>query len=267
MRQYISFLRLAVMKGLQYRVAAIAGVFTQFFFGFIFIMIFEAFYAYSNVVQPIQLTQLIQMVWLQQAFLVFIMLWHRDSELYNMIVSGNIAYELCRPTNLYHYWYARLLGSRLAGAILRCLPIIILALFMPEPYRLYPPENISVLLLFIATLTGAVLITVCISMFIYISIFYTLSPTGSFLVAGILGEFFAGLIIPIPLMPKALQTLTAFLPFRYFGDLPFRIYSGNIPLQDGIEGFMIQMIWIGILSILGNRWMKTATKRVVVHGG
>lgn len=267
MKQYISFLKLSIMKGLQYRVAAIAGIFTQFFFGFIFIMVFEAFYTYSTKQQPIELSQLIQMVWLQQSFLVFIMLWHRDTDLYNMITSGDIAYELCRPTNLYHYWYARLLGSRLAGAILRCLPILLFAAMVPEPYRLYLPQDWQTLILFGFTLIGALLLVVSISMLIYLSIFYTLSPTGSFLIAGIVGEFFAGLIIPIPLMPAFLQTITAFLPFRYFGDLPFRIYSGNIPFEEGLIGLLIQCVWIVLLFSMGKAWMNKAISRVIVQGG
>lgn len=267
MKQYLTFLKISIIKGIQYKIAAIAGIFTQFFFGLLFIMIFEAYYAYSTKTQPIELNQLIQMIWLQQSFLVFIMLWYRDSELYEMITSGNIAYELCRPTNLYHYWYSRLLGQRLAGALLRCIPIIILASLVPEPYTLHLPADVTTLLLFIITLIGALLLIVALSMLIYISIFYTLSPAGSFLMIAVIGEFFAGLTIPVPLMPKGLQVLCYILPFRYTADLPFRIYSGNISASEGIIGFGVQLLWLILLLVGGQLWMKKAISRVVVQGG
>ena len=206
------------MKGLQYRIAALAGMGTQLFFGFLFIMIFQAFYMSTDTVQAISFHQLVQVVWLQQSFLIFIMLWYRDSELYDLITNGNIAYELCRPTDLYNYWYARLIGQRLSGALLRFLPILIVASLLPEPYKLSLPADPLTFVLFIITLLLGLILMIAVSMFIYISVFYTLSPTGSLLIFAVFGEFFAGLTIPIPLMPKALQIVTYLLPFRYSSD-------------------------------------------------
>lgn len=266
MKQYLSFFRMSMMKGLQYRIAALAGISTQFFFGFIFIMIFQAFYA-SGIEADITLTQLVQTVWLQQSFLLFIMLWYRDSELFKMIISGNIAYELCRPTNLYNYWYARLIGQRVSGVALRFLPILIVASLLPKPYNLILPDSFLTLMLFILTLILGLFLIIAISMFIYISVFYTLSPTGSTLIFAVFGEFLAGLTIPIPLMPKWLQIITYALPFRYTADLPFRIYAGHIGHTEAYYSIFMQVIWIVLLVGLGQLWMKQALKRVIVQGG
>lgn len=267
MKQYFTFFRMSLMKGFQYRIAAIAGMGTQLFFGFLFIMIFEAFYLNSNSIQPISLNQLIQVVWLQQSFLLFIMLWMRDTDLFNMITSGNIAYELCRPTHLYTYWYSKLLGQRLSGSLLRFLPIILVASLLPKPYNLtFPPDLITFLLFLITLILGLILI-VSLSMLIYISIFYTLSPTGSFLLFAVFGEFFAGLTIPVPLMPTWLKTIAYCLPFRYTSDLPFRIYAGNISLNESIISIFVQIFWILLLITFGKWWMTNALKRVVVQGG
>lgn len=267
MRQYISFFKMSLMKGLQYRVAALAGIATQFFFGFVFIMIFQAFYTFATAKPDISLEQLVQMVWLQQSFLMFIMLWFRDPELYDMITSGNIAYELCRPTSLYKYWFSRLLGQRLSGAILRFLPILLIASIMPAPYTLKLPDNLLTLLLFIITLLLGLLLVIAMSMLIYISVFYTLSPTGSFLLFAVFGEFLGGATIPIPLMPKWLQSLCYVLPFRYSSDLPFRLYAGHITHQEAYFSIAIQLFWICILGMIGHLWMKQALKRVIVQGG
>lgn len=266
MKQYLSFFRMSVMKGLQYRVSALAGIFTQFSFGFIFIMIYEAFYANTGT-HPIELSEVIQMIWLQQSFLVFIMLWFRDPELYLMILKGNIAYELCRPTNIYNYWYARLIGQRLSGALLRSLPIMLMAFFLPAPYTLKLPPSLTAALLFCITLFLSLFIIVCVSMFIYISIFYTKSPIGSFLFASVFGEFFSGLMIPIPLMPTWLREICYVLPFRYAVDLPFRVYTNHIKTDEAIISIGIQIFWIIFLYALGRIWMKKALKQIVILGG
>lgn len=267
MRTYYSLFKMRLLKGLQYRVAAIAGVSTQFFWGFMYIMIYEAFYSSTSTPQPISLRELIQVVWLQQSFLVLIMLWYRDNELINLITSGNIAYELCRPIDFYNFWYAKLIAQRLSGALLRCFPIIIVASLLPYPYNFSLPPSFISFVLFLITLTLGLILVVAISMLIYISIFYTMSGTGSLLIFGVFGEFLSGLVIPIPLMPEGLKKVVYMLPFRYTSDLPFRIYAGNIGVHEALIGILIQFFWIFILICLGKLWMKKALRRVVIQGG
>ncbi|CRK85150.1 ABC transporter permease [Neobacillus massiliamazoniensis] len=267
MRVYLSVLKLRLLYGMQYRVAALAGVVTQFFWGFIMIMVFEAFYEHTSKIPPISLTQLINYIWLQQAFLAFIMLWFRDNELMEMITSGNIAYELCRPCELYGFWYAKLLAQRLSSALLRCFPILLVSFFLPKPYNLTLPPSLSAFLLFLSALLLGLFLLVAISMFIYISVFVTLSPMGSLLVFGVLGEFFAGLVIPIPLMPAWLQQIANILPFRWTADFPFRVYSGQIPQHDAIIGILIQLVYLLFLVWLGRIALNSVLKKVVVQGG
>jgi len=267
MKVYISVLKLRLSMGMQYRAAALAGVATQFFWGFISIMVFEAFYKHAAHTPPISLKELIQYIWLQQAFLVFVMMWFRDNELFDLITSGNIAYELCRPSGLYGFWYAKLLAQRLSSAFLRCFPILIVACLLPKPYNLEPPPDITAFLLFLSALLLGLLLLVAISMFLYISVFITLSPIGSLLVFGVLSEFFAGLVIPVPLMPIWLQKIAYVLPFRWTADFPFRVYSGHIPEQEAIIGILIQLAFLTVLVLLGRAALNGVLKKVVVQGG
>ncbi|WP_066390411.1 ABC transporter permease [Neobacillus mesonae] len=267
MKVYLSVLKLRLGMGMQYRTAALAGVATQFFWGFIMIMVFEAFYEHASSTPPISLKELTQYIWLQQAFLVFVMMWFRDNELFDLITSGNIAYELCRPNGLYGFWYAKLLAQRLSSAILRCFPILIIAYFLPDPYNLEFPHSISAFLLFVSSLFLGLFLLVSISMFLYISVFITLSPMGSLLVFGVLSEFFAGLIIPVPLMPDWLQKIANVLPFRWTADFPFRVYSGNIPEHEAAIGLLVQMAYLLVLILLGRKALNGVLKKVVVQGG
>ncbi|TFE31578.1 ABC transporter permease [Cohnella luojiensis] len=267
MKAYLSVFRLRLANGLQYRSAALAGIATQFFWGFIIIMVFEAFYNQSPVTPPISLSQLITYVWLQQAFLAFIMLWFRDNELFQLITSGNIAYELCRPSGIYGFWYAKLLAQRLASAALRCLPILIVAVFLPQPYRLSVPVDMATAVLFIIALLLGLFILVAISMLIYISTFVTMSAAGSLLMFGVIGEFLAGMVIPIPLMPSWLQSIVNVLPFRLTADFPFRVYSGHIPKWEALEIIPLQLLWLAALVAIGKYAMGKALRRVVVQGG
>lgn len=267
MKAYTSVFKLRLANGLQYRTAALAGIATQFFWGFVIIMVFEAFYSGATAQPPISLTQLITYVWLQQAFLAFVMLWFRDNELFQLITTGNIAYELCRPSGIYGLWYAKLLAQRLASALLRSLPIVAVAFILPQPYRMPLPSDPFALLLFIVALILGLLMIVSLSMLMYISVFVTLSPAGSLLMFGVIGEFLAGMVIPVPLMPSWLQSIVYVLPFRWTADFPFRVYSGHIPKEEALAGIAIQLIWFLVLVGLGRLAMARALRRVVVNGG
>jgi ABC-2 type transport system permease protein len=267
MNAYISVWKLRFINGLQYRAAALAGMATQLFFGFIFIMIFVAFYSQSTVQPPISLKDLVVYVWLQQIFLAFIMLWFRDNEIFQLITSGNIAYELCRPCSIYPFWYAKLLAQRLSSAILRCFPILVVVLVLPQPYRMSLPPSLTALVLFILTLVLGLLVIVAISMLIYISVFWTMSPTGSTLMISVAGEFFAGMVIPVPLMPLWLQKIAYLLPFRWTADFPFRVYSGQIGQAEALWGVLVQLLWLVILIGVGIWSLRKALRQVVVQGG
>lgn len=267
MKAYVSVFRLRLTNGMQYRTAALAGVATQFFWGFIIIMVFEAFYSGAATKLPISLKQLITYVWLQQAFLAFVMLWFRDNELFQLITTGNIAYELCRPSGIYGLWFAKLLAQRLASALLRCFPILLVALFLPEPYRLPLPIDPAAFLLFLFALLFGLLMIVSLSMLMYISVFVTLSPAGSLLMFGVIGEFLAGMVIPVPLMPEWLQRIVYVLPFRWTADFPFRVYSGHITKEEALIGIGIQLVWLLVLVAVGKMAMAKALRNVVVNGG
>lgn len=267
MKAYWQYFKLNLATGLQYRVAAYAGIATQFFWGFMYLMIFEAFYANTTGNADFSFKQLVNYVWLQQAFLALIMAWFRDNELFSLITNGNLAYELCRPIDLYRFWYAKLLAKRLSSAFLRFAPIIVVALLMPEPYRLNLPQSFGAGLLFVVTMAMGVLIMVSLSMFVYLMTMRTLSGTGALLLFAILGDFLSGSVIPLPLMPNSVRMIIQWLPFRYTADFPFRIYSGHIGLTEGLYGLGMQCFWLVTLFSLGSFWMRHQLKRVVVQGG
>ena len=267
MKPYISLFRVRFLNGLQYRAAALGGLVTQLFWGIMLIFIYKAFYGGAASANGFSYKDLVTFTWLQQAFLAFVMLYDWDGELIDMIVSGGISYELCRPVKIYNIWYIKLLAKRVSTAALRFLPIIAVAFLLPRPYNLSLPQSTLSFLLFLITMLLGVVLLVSVSMLAYISIFKTMSPIGSVSVFGLLGEFFGGSAIPIPLMPDWLQRVCMALPFRWTHDLPFRVYSGHIGVTDAIAGVAVQLIWIIILITTGALLMKRITKLSAVQGG
>lgn len=267
MNKYLSFFRIRIANGLQYRTAAFAGVITQFAWGFMELVMFTAFYKGDICAAPMSFSSLSSYVWLQQAFLALFMFWFWDSDIFEMIQSGNIAYELVRPIDLYTIWYTRNAAMRLSKALLRCLPLILVALLLPAPYHLGVPHTWQSFCLFFLTLALAFGIVVAISILIYIMTMYTLSPVGVRMVVLMVSEFLTGAVIPLPFFPNALRRIVELTPFAYIQNLPFQIYNGNLSGMDCIKPMIIQLIWLAVLIITGKAWMRSALKKIVVQGG
>ncbi|WP_346884189.1 ABC transporter permease [Clostridium sp. UBA4395] len=264
---YISFLKIRFNCDIQYRAAALAGIITQFTWGLMQILLYRAFYISSPEAFPMGLSQLSSYFWLQQAFMNLFMTWFLDSDILESIISGGIAYELCRPLDLYNMWYLKSLSSRFSKTVLRCVPISATAILLPKPYSLSIQINLDVAVAFLISMILGFGVVLAFSMLIYVITFFTLSPIGVRVVALSLMEFLSGGIIPLPFLPDSIRKVVELLPFASMQNTPFRIYSGNIHGSDIVGSILLQLFWLVLLIILGKYLMKRAIHRSIVQGG
>jgi ABC-2 type transport system permease protein len=267
MKKYLAIFRIRFINALQYRAAALAGIVTQFAWGFMEIFAFAAFYRANPDAFPMEFSQTISYIWLQQAFLALfgMFFWERDIEA--SVAEGLIAYEMVRPIGLYGRWFCQASANRLAQAALRCAPILIVAFFLPEPYWMSLPPDAEQLLLFLISAVLSFGVVVSFSMLIYVSLFYTLSSKGVRTIVSVLGEFFAGMIVPLPFFPEPFRAVAEALPFAAMQNMPLRIYGGNIAGADALAGIAFQIFWLAALLLIGRFAMRRALKRVVAQGG
>lgn len=241
MKKYLSFFRLRFSMGLQYRTAALAGMVTQFFWGFMEIMMFSAFYRADADAFPMSFSATASYIWLQQAFLALFAAWVMEDEIFDAIISGNIVYELCRPVRIYRMWYARSIANRLSRALLRCAPILIVAALLPEPYGIAAPADVRHFLLFLVTLFLGLAVTVSFCMLVYVLTFFTVSPQGLRMLFVSAVEFLAGGVIPLPFLPPAVLRVVELLPFASMQNVPLRIYSGSMSDAQMLRAIVLQV--------------------------
>jgi ABC-2 type transport system permease protein len=79
MKAYKAMFRIRFINGLQYRAAALAGLSTQFAWGFMEILAFSAFYRANPGAFPMEFSHLVSYIWIQQAFLALFAVWGNDS--------------------------------------------------------------------------------------------------------------------------------------------------------------------------------------------
>lgn len=265
MRQYLGIFKMQFKGELQYRTKALSGIFTQFFWGIMYIFLYSAFMK-DGIVNGFTAVQMANYVWLGQAFFAFRFV-SLGKNVGKEVTSGDVCYKFTKPIDIYSFWFSEYCGEKLSATLLRFPLITIVAFFLPTGFGMTLPANIWVFLLFLASLIIGFLLTASISMIIVNITFKTLSPKGVATMVTTLCSMLGGGYIPLPLLPQSVQNVLNFLPFRYISDLPFRIYIGNINLTEGLMYTAISLAWLVIMFILGKLLTKKSLKKVIIQGG
>lgn len=265
-KKYLTLFRVRFQNEMQYRVAALAGVCTQFVWGFMEILLFRAFYQGGGEM-PMTFSQLVTYEWLQQAFLALFMLWFWDKDIIDAITGGNIAYELARPMDLYNMWFTRVAAQRIARALLRCLPILLVAFLLPEPYRMSLPVSFGAFLLFVVSTALGLCVVAALTMLVYALTFFTMSASGVRIFAASIAELLSGAVVPLPFFPEKWRLLAELSPFAAVQNLPLRLYSGNLAGDEVLFYLGMQVFWLVALVLLGRILLRRMRRRLVVQGG
>ena len=116
-------------------------------------------------------------------------------------------------------------------------------------------------------MTAALLLGCAITVLVTISMLWTISGEGFFYITATAVTVFSGMVIPLPLFPDWAQPILDFMPFRGLGDVPFRLYTGNIPAGDALPYLAQQAAWTVAMVVAGRWLLARGLRRLVVQGG
>ena len=260
---YFTVFKMRLRMELQYRGAMIGGIACQMFFGLILVALYRALYDSKPQTLPIE--SVATYVWLQQAF--FRMMLASDSELVDKIRSGDIAYDMCRPVDMYGFYYARILAQKLTGSLLRAVPMLVFAFLLPEGWGLALPASPAALLRSLAALALGLF---CVSALENITMGFTmrtLDSRGMQAMLNMLMMTLSGNILPLTLFPDSWQRAITLLPYAQLLDAPIRLYTGETPPAAAPGILLIQAAWTAALAALGVLFWRKNQKRLVIQGG
>ena len=265
MRAFIAVFGARMRTLLRYQTAALAGVGTQFVFGAILLAGRQAYAALPGAPEPLDPAQLATYTWLCQAFFALSpYTTDPDPEIGRMIRDGTVAYELARPVDLHGLWFARQAANRLAPALLRCGPILLVAgLWL----GLRPPANVPTACAFLISLACTVGLVAAWTTWISTTLLWTVSGEGVARIAPVLVMAGSGQLVPLAVFPEPLRTVASWLPFAGMVDIPFSIWTGALAPDRWAPMIGRQVGWTLLLVLLG-RWMLShGLRRLTVQGG
>lgn len=267
MKKYISFFRLRLMACLQYRASYVSGVVTQLPWGLMECFAYMTLHESKSGTLPMELSSIVAYIWLKEAFFMLLTTWNADNDIFDSILTGGISYEMCRPLSIYDMWFARCAGARLATIASRSMPILVVALLLPQPFRLALPGSAARLGLFVLSLLLGAAITIAFCMIIYLLCFFTISPRGVRRLFMSMSDLLSGGLIPLPFFPQPWRGVIEMLPFASMQNTPFLIYSGELAGTAAIEAIGLQLVWAVALIAVGKTVCALAQRHVTVQGG
>lgn len=259
---------------MQYRAAALAGFFTQCWFGAVHVMVLAAFYLGapdSAAASPISLSQAITYTWLAQGLLA-VLPWVGDPEIAAGVRSGAISYDRLRPVDAYALWYVRAAGWMTARLVPRVALMIlaagiILPLIGQGQWAWQPPPSLSAAALFALSETLAIALACAIIMLINIVVVATLNARGVNILMQPLVVIFTGNLLPLSLYPDTMRIALFVQPFAGTLDIPNRIYFGALAGPMAWAGIGLQVFWTTLFIVVGRLWLGRVMARLEVQGG
>lgn len=267
MKQYISFFRMRLLAGLQYRAAAIAGIATQVVWGLLEVLLYRAFYVTDPKLLPMDMQALSNYIWMQQALFGLWNVYAWEQELFQAVQTGTVAYELVRPTDLYAMWTARSLGLRLSRCVLRILPVLLVGVLLPAPFGLRLNISAGVFVLFLLSAGLTLWLCVAFGMLCYSLTFYVVDPKGIIALVPAVCEFLSGDLLPLPFFPEKLRKFAELSTFGALQNVPLRIFGGDIVGMKVGYSIVLQLGWCFVITALGYGLLNRGIRRLCIAGG
>lgn len=267
MKKYLAFFRLRFSTGLQYRAAAFAGVATQFAWGFMRILMFQAFYEADPSAFPMSFQGLVSYIWLQQALLMMFSTWSGPTDIFESISSGQVAYEMCRPMDLYTMWWTKICAVRLSKTALRFVPGGRGVALSACPLRSGFTKRARDLFLF-PSVSGSGFWGDDVHGHADVRrhLLYRLFPRSADSFLFPVG-FSHGGILPLSFFPGWLQNILSLLPYSGIQNAPLEIYTGSLEGPAAWNTVWTQLFWLGALTVIGRLMFRKGIRQVVVQGG
>ncbi|MGW1378292.1 ABC transporter permease [Streptomyces sp. NPDC002446] len=249
-----------------YRVATLAGVFTNSVFGFIVAYTYIALWDARPHLGGYDQAQALTFVWTAQALLAASALMSGGGldELQERIRTGDVAVDLYRPADLQVWWLSADLGRAALQLIGRgVVPMVVGALAFP----LALPADVATWGCFLLSVGLGVVVSFALRYLVALASFWLLDGSGLALISGLACMFFSGMLLPLRVFPGGFGEVAQLLPWAAILQVPVDVLLGARSGGALVRGLLFQAVWGAALLAVGRLVQSAATRKVVVHGG
>jgi ABC-2 type transport system permease protein len=261
---YWEVARRAYRRQSTYRVATLAGVFTNTVFGFILASVLIAVFRERGTIGGFDARDAVTFTFVSQGLLMVVYLLTSGDEVSARIMSGDVVSDLYRPIDFQTYWWAVNTGRAAYFVIFRGVPPFVVGAIA---FDLRLPDSGWTWIAFTVSVALASTAAFCFRFLLQLTAFWILDARGPGQLGALLGSFLSGTMVPLVLFPAALISVVRVLPFASMVQLPIEVFLDKHHGADLLGVLALQLCWVGVLWLLAQAVLRRAVRKVVVQGG
>jgi ABC-2 type transport system permease protein len=247
-----------------YRLALVAGIFTNSVFGFIRLsVLYGALIGAGGTLAGYDEKSAATYVWLGQGLLAAIG-FNAQHEISERVRTGEVAVDLARPIDVQLSYWARDLGRAALQLPIRGLPLVIVGglitgIAFPDSWTAYPLGLVSLVI--------GISISFLLRWGVNLISFWTIDVRGYTGLYYVVMSLLCGLYVPVHIFPEWLQTIAHASPFPSMFQSPIDVLSGRVLGVEAIRVVGVQLLWLTGLVVLTRLMLRFASSKLVVQGG
>lgn len=259
---YIAYAKKCFLSRSAYRFDHLTEILSTCMQFFIFCEIYKALYGGNSEIDGITMsmvtTNFVLAMGLDTVF------YPDDYFLPSKIWDGSIATELLRPISFRGRMIAENLGNALFSLIFHFVPVLIIA---GLTVGVSTPANTAMFLLFLLSAVLGFGVLWAISFAVQMTAFWLINIWSLITIKNVFVNVLSGSMIPLWFMPEWMRGVLDFTPFSSIYFTPVQIYLGQLSYGEIAMKCGIQLIWTGIIFLIGDILWKKGQKKLVVQGG
>ncbi len=168
-----------------------------------------------------------------------------DWELNEDIHSGELSNIIHRPLSIHNYYFAKMIGDRLANLLLLA-PLLLLGgiyLFVNQLWQI----SFLVLVEFTISLIFAAILWFLFSYLVGSIAFWFDNLFFVLIVKEVVVNLLAGYYFPLEILPKQITNVVKSLPFQYFSSFPIDVLIQKQKLSFWLSNTIIEICWVVLL--------------------
>jgi len=181
------------------------------------------------------------------------------------VKNGGLNKYIIMPIGYFQYRISCFFGAKIAHLGMVGL-LIALFLGIISRYLGLQVEAIRVVLFILSGILSIILnytLVFCIST----ASFWLDEVWGVFIAVGLTFNMLSGGLFPLEVFGEALQRVFDLLPFKYTISFPINIINGKLGFDLIWTGYLVQLVWIGILTLVSALLWRSGTKKYIAVGG
>ena len=168
------------------------------------------------------------------------------------IREGYLTIYTVRPQKYFHAIFAKSLPEKIIVISIFGLMVVVLQAFGILFFTINTPFLFGIIAVFLAIVFKFIMSSITGGLS-----FWFQRVHGFDFLFQISGGLFAGTLMPIELLPRTMQIIATFLPFRYFVSFPIETILGKLSVMGIVQGIGLQIFWIMIFYWLSKvLWTK-----------